>query len=274
MYSRRDLGRLALAALPAALGVKKIDSTVDGVRFGLQSYVFSNLGLPRDSVLDAVIASMVEAGLGECDLFGPLIAPGLDEAAFRAIRRKFEDAGVTISALSVFPGSSEAELSRTLDIAAALGAKLVTLAIPLSAAKRVAPLADRHTFRIGLLGGPNMRSSDPDAIARPAQYEQAVSFSKNYGMSFDIGDATAGGYDALRFVADHLDRVALLYIKDRRKTGESVPFGEGDTPIQQVLRLVRDRRLPIPCYIDCDHRTSNRAADVKRSFEYVKAALA
>jgi sugar phosphate isomerase/epimerase len=154
-----------------------------------------------------------------------------------------------------------------------MGAKLITLNIPISAAKRVAPLVDKSAFTIGLLGSPNMSSTNTDAIARPEQFEQAVSFSKNYGMSFDIGDATGGGYDALKFVADHHDRIALLYIKDRRKTGESVPFGEGDAPIGQVLRLIRDRKSPIPCYLDCDYRTTNRAADVKRSFEYVKAAL-
>jgi sugar phosphate isomerase/epimerase len=92
-------------------------------------------------------------------------------------------------------------------------------------------------------------------------------------MSFDIGDATAGGYDALKFVEDHHDKIVLLYLKDRRKNGEKVPFGEGDAPIKQVLRLVRDRKYPIPFYIDCDYSTSNRPADVKGSFEYAKAAL-
>jgi sugar phosphate isomerase/epimerase len=303
MYSRRDLGKLALAAVPgAAGGAERIDSVVHGIRFGLQSYVFTGLGLPPGEILDRVIASMTESGLGECDLFGPLVEPAAlrdrirsapvgsaagiqarEELAgwhmtvpldyFRRIRKKFEDAGIAIPALSFFPGSTEAELSRTFEVADVVGAKLITLNIPISAAKRVAPVAGKSAFAIGIVGGPNMGSTNPDAIARPEQYEQAVSFSKNYGISFDIGDATGGGYDALKFVADHLDRIALLYIKDRRKTGESVLFGEGDAPIRQVLRLLRDRKYPIPCYLDCDYRTSNRAADVKRSFEYVKTAL-
>jgi len=40
-----------------------------------------------------------------------------------------------------------------------------------------------------------------------------------------------------------------------------------------VLRLVRDRKCPIPVYLDCDYSSSNRPGDVKRSFEYAKAAL-
>jgi sugar phosphate isomerase/epimerase len=92
-------------------------------------------------------------------------------------------------------------------------------------------------------------------------------------MSFDIGDATGGGYDSLKFVEAHHDRIALLYLKDRRKDRLSVPWGEGDTPIKEILRLIGDRKYPIRCYIDCDYKTANRPADVKRSFEYAKAAL-
>jgi sugar phosphate isomerase/epimerase len=54
----------------------------------------------------------------------------------------------------------------------------------------------------------------------------------------------------------------------------SVPWGEGDTPIKEILRLVRDSKYPIRCYIDCDYKTTDRPADVKRSFGYAKAALA
>jgi sugar phosphate isomerase/epimerase len=118
-----------------------------------------------------------------------------------------------------------------------------------------------------------MNPTNPDTIARPEQYEEAVSLSKSYGMSFDIGDATGSGYDSLKFVEAHLDRLSLIYLKDRRKDRLSVPWGEGDTPVAEVLRLVRDRKAPVRCYIDCDYKTTDRPADVKRSFEFAKKAL-
>ena len=59
----------------------------------------------------------------------------------------------------------------------------------------------------------------------------------------------------------------------RKKDRLSVPWGEGDTPVTQVLQLIRDNKYPIRCYLDCDHKTTNRPADVKRSFEYAKTAL-
>jgi hypothetical protein len=295
-----------------ATAAKKIDSVVHGVQFGLQSYVFSGIGLPQDGILDVVVKSMAESRLGECDLFAPLVEPAqfwdriraggpVDPGAtvppevtaaraqareelaqwrmsvsldyFRAIRKKFEDAGIVIYGLSGFPGSTEEELSRTFEIAEAFGARLVTLGVTLSAAKRVAPLAEKRSFRVGIQGRPDMSATNPDVIAKPENFEEAVSLSKSYWMSFDIGDATGGGYDSLKFVEAHHDRIVLLYLKDRRKDRLSVPWGEGDTPVGEILRLIRDRKYPIRCYIDCDYKTANRPADVKRSFEYAKAAL-
>jgi len=300
MLSRRDFGRMAL--LPATkMLAKRIDSTFHGVQFGLQSYIFSGIGLPPDGILDLVIKSMVECGLGECDLFAPLVEPSQlweriraggpaartqahEELAqwrmtvpldhFRGIRNKFDTAGIAIHGLSAFPGSTPEELTRTFDIAQVLGARIVTLGVTFPAAMRVAPLAEKRDFIVGIQGDPNLRITDPDVISRPGQYDQALSLCRNYRISFDIGDATGGGYDSLAFVKDRLDRIAVIYLKDRRKDRLSVPWGEGDTPIKEVLRLVKDSQYPIRCYIDCDYKTSNRPADVKRSFDYAKAALA
>jgi len=257
-----------------AMAAKKIDSVVRGIQFGLQSYIFTRIGLPQESLVDIVIASMVECGLGECDFFAPLVAPGLTPNQYQPIRKKFDDAGIEIYGLSGFPGSTETELARTFEIAAVLGARLITLGVTLPAARRIVPLVEQSQFRVGIQGNPDMNPANPETIARPEQYEEAAALSKSYGMSFDIGDATGGGYDSLKFVEAHLDRMSLIYLKDRRKDRLSVPWGEGDTPVAEVLRLIRNRQAPVRCYIDCDYKTSDRPADVKRSFEFAKKALA
>src|ERR1035441_5392181 len=97
MLSRRALGKLTLGALSIpAMAAKKIDSVVHGIQFGLQSYIFTRIGLPQESLVDTVIASMVECGLGECDFFAPLVAPGLAPDQYRPIRKKFDDAGIEV----------------------------------------------------------------------------------------------------------------------------------------------------------------------------------
>jgi len=300
MYSRRQFGRAALAAVPWSLMGAKIDSRIRGVQFGLQSYSFN--GLPLEGILDVVIASMVDTGLGECEIWSPLIeppelvrwlrtAPDAETRAeaqadlgrwslsvsldyFRQIRRKFADAGIEITAFSANPGSSDEELNRTFEIAEALGAGIVTLASPLSIARRVAPMAERHDLLVGLQGIPTMHPTNPDQIARPENYEEAVALSKNFRITIDIGDAVGGGYDALKFVEDHHERIFQLFLKDRTKANVSVPWGEGDTPIAAILKMIRDRKWPIRGYIDNDYKSPlSRAEDVKRSVAYAKRAL-
>jgi sugar phosphate isomerase/epimerase len=298
MFTRRDFGRMAFLPVSAMLA-KKIDSIVNGVQFGLQSYIFSDIGLPHDGMLDLVIKSMVECGLGECDLYAPLVEPahlweriragGAEAQAreelakwrktvplghFRSIRNKFDGAGIAIHGLSGFPGATDEELSRTFEIAEVLGARIVTLGVPFPAARRVAPLAEKRDFIVGIQGEPDLSITNPDVISTPAQYDKALSLSTSYRISFDIGDGTGGGYDSLAFVKDRLDHIAVIYLKDRRKDGLSVPWGEGDTPLKEILRLVKNSKYPIRCYIDCDYRTTDRPADMKRSFGYAKAALA
>jgi sugar phosphate isomerase/epimerase len=70
MYSRRDFGKIAAAALPlsTAFGAK-INSKVNGVLLGSQSYSY------RDLSLDDAIKGMVEDGVGACELFAGHVEP-------------------------------------------------------------------------------------------------------------------------------------------------------------------------------------------------------
>ena len=78
MQTRRDFGKLVLAALalPRLVAAAGIDSTVGGVRLGVQTYSFR--GLPRTpggDLVDAIIAATTECGFGECELFAPHVEP-------------------------------------------------------------------------------------------------------------------------------------------------------------------------------------------------------
>ena len=255
-------------------------------------------------MLDLVIKSMVECGLGECDLYGPLVEPAHlweriraetgEQAAraqareelakwrktvplghFRSIRNKFDGAGIAIHGLSGFPGSTDEELSRTFEIAEVLGARIVTLGVTFPEARRVAPLAEKRDYIVGIQGEPDLNITNPEVISRPAQYDKALSLSRSYRISFDIGDGTGGGYDSLAFVKDRLDHIAVIYLKDRRKDGLSVPWGEGDTPLKEILRLVKNSKYPIRCYIEYEYGSfQSSAEEVKRCVEYCKEALA
>ena len=303
MVTRRAFNRAALGAAPLAAAFANIDSKVRGVQFGLQTYVFTVSGQPRTGILDTVIQSMVECGLGECEAYGPILEPGdltdrsrsqtasaeervqaREELAkwrasapldyYQGIRKKFNAAGIDIWCYGSSFGPADDDINRAFEQAKALGARLITTSIGLTMARRVAPFAERHGILVGLFGNPTMHGTNPDQINKPEQYLEAVAISKQFRIVLDIGDATGGGWDALKFVTEHPEPIAMIYVKDRKKDNTSVPFGEGDTPLKPVLQLIRDKRYPIRCYMDCDYRTEGtRAEAVKKSYEYAKAAV-
>jgi sugar phosphate isomerase/epimerase len=303
MYTRRGFGRVALGAAPLAAAFAAIDSKVRGVQFGLQTYVFTVSGQPRTGILDTIVQAMVDCGLGECEAYGPVLEPGdltdrmraqtasAEERAqarealakwrttvpldyYQGIRKKFNAAGVDVWCYGSSFGPADGDIDRAFEQAKALGARLITSSIGLTMAKRVAPFAEKHGILVGLFGNPTMHGTNPDQINKPEQYLEGVAISKQFRIVLDIGDATGGGWDALKFVTEHAEQIAMLYVKDRKKDNTSVPFGEGDTPIKAVLQLIRDKQYPIRCYMDCDYRTDGtRAEAVEKSYEYAKAAI-
>src|SRR5882762_4273973 len=67
LYTRRDIGKLALAAAPLAraLGAPKINSKFYGVQIGAITYSFNSIANPDP---EAIIRAYVEIGLGEAEL--------------------------------------------------------------------------------------------------------------------------------------------------------------------------------------------------------------
>src|SRR3984885_11404779 len=80
MYTRRDFGKFALAALPVASALAKINSKINGVQLGVQTYSFREL--PPEGIVDTVIKAMTEIGLGECEVFASQFEPPQPRMAF------------------------------------------------------------------------------------------------------------------------------------------------------------------------------------------------
>lgn len=308
MYSRRDFGRLALAGLPLSIVFAQGGSKVGGVRIGVQSYSFRTLSL------DDALKAMKEIGIGECELFsghveprpaapagprpaGPPPAGGptpemraamqqrqeelrkwrltvpLDH--FKDVRRKFDAAGVKLQAynLSFNDRFSDEEIDRGFQMAQALGVKLITASSTLSSAKRVAPFADKYKITVAMHNHANL--TDPNEFAKPESFAAAMAMSKNFGINLDIGHFVAAGYDPIDYIEKHHSRITSLHIKDRKKeNGPNTPWGEGDTPIRQVLQLLKTKKYDIPANIEYEYRGEDPVVEVRKCFEYMKAALA
>jgi sugar phosphate isomerase/epimerase len=278
---------------------------VHGVRVGVQTYSFRDLPrAPAGDGIDSVIKAMTECGLNECELwashaepsFGARRAPGgppppdaqkaredlrrwrietpLDY--FRAIKKKFDAAGITVYAYNYSANTSftDAEIDRGFEMAKALGAEIITASTTLDVAKRVQPLAEKHRMVVAMHN--HSKVDDPNEFATPESFAAALKMSKYFKINLDIGHFTAGNLDAVSFIRERHADITNLHVKDRRKNqGDNTPWGEGDTPIREVLQLLKKERWPIRAYVEYEYDGKGTPVDeVRKCYDYVTRALA
>ena len=315
MITRREFGFLTVAGLaglrlrPAtAVEAAAIDSKVNGVRIGAQTYSFRDLPRPAGvaDAIDVVINAMKASGLGECELWAPQVEPqfpsdgrgargappspaavkaredlrkwrletSLDH--FKNVRKKFDAAGIAIHGYNYSANASfsNEEIDRGFEMAKALGAGFITASTTLDVAKRIAPLAEKHQMIVSMHGHSNV--SDPNEFATPASFDAAMKMSKYFKINLDIGHFTAANFDALAFLREHHADITNLHLKDRKKNqGDNLPWGKGDTPIREVLQTLKKERWPIPADIEYEYRgTGTPTEEVKKCYELAKQALA
>ncbi len=292
--NRREAGKIMLSgAAGLALGTKvalaavPIDSVVRGVQIGAQSYSF------RDRGLDAAIQGFVECGLGECELWQGHLEPNEERnwqavrkwrletplSFFHGVRAKFDSAGVKIYAYnySFNKFMTGEEFDRGFQFAQALGVKYITASSQVSIAHRVDQYAQKYKIMVGFHGHDNTK--DPDEFSTPDSFARAMKGASEYiGVNLDIGHFTAAGGDAVAYLKEHHGKIVTLHIKDRKKDhGANLPFGQGDTPIGPVLRLLRDNGWKIPANIEYEYgediKGLDTVAEVKKCYAYCKKEL-
>jgi sugar phosphate isomerase/epimerase len=300
MYTRREFAGLMLTslALPAVCRAQ----TIGGVRLGVQTY--SLRGLPRPAggdMVEPLITAMTECGFSECELWAPQIEPAQSAgrgqppeevqkardalrrwrtetplAHFEGIRKTFDAAGIRIWAYNYSPDVrfTDEEIDRGFQIAKALGAEIITASATIESAKKIAPFAEKHRMVVAMHNHSNTK--DPNEFATPESFAAAMKLSKYFKINLDIGHFTAANYDAVAFLKEHHADVTNLHLKDRKKDqGDNVPWGTGDTPIREVLQLVKREKWPIRGYVEYEHRgTAGPVDEVKTCFAYAKQALA
>lgn len=116
------------------------------------------------------------------------------------------------------------------------------------------------------------------ASTRPADWERAFSFAQYNGANVDLGHFVAGNNTSpRRFSSKYHERVTHVHLKDRKRhNGPNTPFGEGDTPIAEVLRLIRDNHWNIQGTIEFEYEIpagSNRMTEIARALQFCRNAL-
>ena len=289
MYTRREFGRRALGAVALPLLGRLADTKVAGVRLGVQTYSFR--ALPRaegSDHVDVIIAAMKECGLRECELWAPQVEPRsprqmlrtwrietpLDH--FRGLKKKFDAAGMSVYAYnySFSADMTDQEIDRGFEMTRALGAEIITASTNLTVASRVVPFAEKHQMAVAMHGHSNR--SDPNEFCTPESFAAAITMSKRFKVNLDIGHFTAADFDAVAYLREHHANITNLHLKDRKKhEGANLPWGEGETPLREVLLLLKKEHWPIPAYVEYEYRGAGTPTEeVKKCFQYAKQILA
>ncbi|HTI49790.1 MAG TPA: sugar phosphate isomerase/epimerase [Planctomycetaceae bacterium] len=308
--TRREFlgGAAALAAsalLPRSVfsaEATKPDSIINGVRVGCITYSYRGGASTAEYALDCLL----KGGLSETELMdGPINSfAGVSELVGRgkrggdgkdsdkpplsdaeraklrdeklakcaALRKMYNDAGVNIH-IHKFPfGQSDEDIDFNFEIAKALGCKGITTERNDDLARKLAPFAARHkvwvAFHNHTKNVPTIENIDP-----------LMSIGDYIGFNLDIGHYVAGtkGQSPIPVIEKYHDKIISLHLKDRTADGGNLPWGQGQTPIKEVLQLLKREKWPIYADIELEYKVpadSDSVREVAKCVEYCKEALA
>ena len=200
---------------------------------------------------------------------------------FVELRKLFNDAGITIyaykpdAALGV--KSTDGEIDYAMRAAKALGATSVNVEIPTNAdhSKRLGEFGLKHKVYVGYHA--HLQATD-------TAWDLALSQSPYNAINLDCGHyIAAGGANTtatlLAFIEKNHDRITSMHIKDRKNKvngSKNMPWGEGDTPLKEILTLLKTKKYKIPASIELEYDIpagSDAVKETKKCFEYAKAIL-
>ncbi|HMD82534.1 MAG TPA: TIM barrel protein [Anaerolineales bacterium] len=284
-------------------GKVQSSSVVNGVQFGIQPFCYHDLVMNREN-RGELIRRIVKNGFSVVELHATWCEPRFNAAGvsvvdareklrewrintppdyYQAIRSEFDQAGVSIFTYYVnmdvsyqnnFIDYTDEEIDATFKAAKILGAQGCIGSQGLNATRRLAPFPRKYDMFMSVHNHSNL--SDPDAINTEESFVKAFAFSPEIMATFDTRHFTAANGDCLAFLERHHERIRNIHLGDRRKNqGRSAPFGEGDTPIIEILRMVKDNKWPITVMLEFEHGTLRTSVkEVQLMFDYCKRALA
>jgi sugar phosphate isomerase/epimerase len=296
--TRRTFGKTALAGLPLARADAGANTFYKGVQLGICSYSFRTMGL------DELIRQMRAVPMGQLELESVFIEPAtgagrgqtpeqreaqrrwrltvpLDD--IRAIRRRLDEAGIDVYAYNIPINNtfSEEELDRVFRIARLLGAQAVNSATTLNVVPMLAAAAEQHNMRVGLHpssgapGGP----VNPDAIGTGDSYRKAFAISPRIGANPDLNGFRAWGPDPTAFLREIAGRITTMHTHDSKMAEPrpvAVPFGQGNNPLREVLRLMQEERLTFVAMLERTYNLpdgGDNVAELRGCLRFCQEAL-
>ncbi len=315
LHTRRDIGKMALAsAARSALAGVKPQSVFGGVQIGVISYSFRALPSSAEDVLKyclecgigaiELISDVAETFAGSPVTSGgsgggrapntPERQAAMQKAAsdrtqwrlsvsmdkYKAFRKMYAEAGVKIYAFKLPPtmSMSDQEYEYIWNVAETIGANHITMELPASDEflQRVAEYAAKRKLRIAF---------HTHGHGGDSGFAKALSASNFTALNLDVGHYFGvTGESPVPVIEKYHDRIASLHLQDRRgpsiaspKGGPNMPWGQGETPLKEILQAFKKKKYWFPASIEYEYDTpagSDVLAEVKKCVQFCQQALA
>jgi len=268
------------------------NSKFHGVQIGVTTYSYRSM----EDEIHQILKYIIDSGINAVELkghavekFAGLPADKSKIAAWRAsatmekfkeVRRMFHNAGVSIYAFkpdALGTGNTDEEISYALRATKALGAPTTTTELPKEPEQtlRLGKLAEKHGVQIGYHA--HLQATD-------TVWDTALAQSPNNTINLDCGHYIASGgantaQSLLALIQNKHDRITSLHIKDRKTKadgGDNLPWGQGDTPIKEILDLLKNNKYKFPATIELEYSIpagSDAVKEVKKCVAYAKKTL-
>ena len=274
---------------------------VNGVDISVITYSFNT----SSEETNVIIQNCIDSGIDKIELMGNHIEKTMgiprstrSHADWRAnvtkkqlknMRKFFNDNGINIFAFKpncIGSNNTDGEIEYAMRATKALGADfLMNELLDNDDIDRVNYFADKHKVKVGYHTHSN--NLGLNKITTDDAWDYAISSSKYNFINLDIGhyiNVRGNTKESLiEFIKNKNNKICSLHLKDRQFGKYANPgvsdnqiWGFGETPIDKVLRLMRDRSYKFTATIELEYRVpegSNRVKEVKRCLEYCKAAL-
>ena len=302
---RRFIGTTALAAAGIALASKSVfagtlfqakpNSLINGVQIGVITYSFRSMPSTAQDLLQYCLQCNINAielmgDAAEAFAGKPVRNSGEDSTAyfkrvaewresvsmdkFKELRKLFNDAGVKIYAWkpnALGAKNTDSEINYAFNAGKALGVTHVTVELPAddNQTKRLGEIAAKHKIYVGY---------NAHLQATPTLWDTALSQSEYNAINLDIGHYTAGTSSSpIPFIEKNHARIMSMHMKDRKyHDGPNQPWGQGDTPIVEVLQLIKKNKYKFPATIELEYNIptdSDAVKEVIKCREFAVKAL-
>lgn len=289
---------------------KKPNSKVSGVQLGCTTYSYRSMPHKVDDVIQYLLMAGINSielrSVAEEDLGLPQLPPrprgqmsdqekadyakaadelkakqrqwrlSLPMSRYADMRKKFNKAGIDVYIAKLAPSSwSDAEIDYAYDAAKTLGSIGITDEYSVAAAKRLGKFAEKHhSLAMYHLHG---QAAEPGF-----SFDDVIKDSPANMINLDAGHYFgATGKHPNDVIIKYHDRMRSIHIKDKTSptntpAGTNMPFGKGQTPIADILNLLKKEKWPIEVDVELEYEVpadSNPAKEVVKCIEYMRNIL-